>query len=68
MEETETKGNYVARTFRLERELADALKLEATLREINGATPSSQQEIVAAALRSWFEREALSRPRREEAA
>ena len=60
------KEKQVARTFRLERELADALKLESTLREINRVEPSSQQEIVTAALRAWFDREALSQPRREE--
>lgn len=52
--------NRISRTFRLEKDLADGLKLEATLREINGVEPASQQDIVEAALRSWFETEALS--------
>lgn len=68
MANEERDEGYVARTFRLKRELADALKLEATLREINRVEPTSQQEIVAEALRLWFDQEALTRPSRSDEA
>jgi hypothetical protein len=42
---------------RIPRELANALKLAATTREISGRQPSTQAAIIETALREWLQRQ-----------